>query len=138
MIKVLISTDPRYPVNRKVLRKAVLEVFEKEKIVDIDAEVSVSVVGRRKMKALTDKYLKDSRNHEVLSFPIEDPSTRSVRSGQEHGFAGAPDEVLRLGDVVLCWPEVLLCAAKDDVMVDAEVLKLTAHGVEHLLGKHHE
>lgn len=128
MVKVLISTDPRYPVNRKVLRRAVVEVFEKEKIADIDAEISVSVVGRRKMKVLTDKYLKDGRNHEVLSFPIEEAK----------GFVSSPDDVLRLGDVVLCWPEVLLCAARDDVMVDAEVLKLTAHGIEHLLGKHHE
>lgn len=128
MIKVLISTDPRYPVNRKVLRKAVLGVFEREKIADIPAEVSVSVVGRRKMKALTDKYLKDGRNHEVLSFPIEEAA----------GFSKAPDEVLRLGDVVLSWPEVLLCAARDNVMVDEEVSMLVAHGVEHLLGKHHE
>lgn len=127
MIKVLISTDPRYPVNRKVLRRAVAEVFEREKIADVSAEVSVSVVGRRKMKVLTDKYLKDGRNHEVLSFPIEEAP----------GFAASPDDVLRLGDVVLCWPEVLLCAARDDVLVDEEVLMLVAHGVEHLFGKHH-
>lgn len=123
MIKVLISTDPRYPVNRKVLKKSVLEVFEKEKISDIDAEVSVAVVGRRKMKTLTDKYLKDGKNHDVLSFPIE-----------ERG----PDEVLRLGDVVLSWPDVLLAAARDNVTCDEEVEKLVAHGVEHLLGKQHE
>ncbi len=128
MVKVLISTDPRYPVNRKVLRRAVLGVFEKEKILDIQAEVSVSVVGKRKMKALTSKYLKDGRDHEVLSFPIEEVA----------GFINAPDDVLRLGDVVLCWPEVLLCAARDNIMVDEEVALLTAHGVEHLLGKHHE
>ncbi|MEX2028439.1 MAG: rRNA maturation RNase YbeY [Candidatus Curtissbacteria bacterium] len=128
MLRVLLSTDPRYPVNRKVLRRAVLEVFEREKIADVAAEVSVSVVGRRKMKALTAKYLKDGRDHEVLSFPIE----------EAQGFAGSPDGVLRLGDVVLCWPEVLICAARDNVTCDEEVSKLTAHGVEHLLGKHHE
>lgn len=100
-----------------------MAVMESENIVSMDAEVSVSVVGRRKMKALTDKYLKDGKEHEVISFPLE-------------GGVG-PDEVLRLGDVVLCWPEVLLCAARDNSMVDAEVEKLTAHGVEHLLGKHH-
>ncbi|MBI2599118.1 rRNA maturation RNase YbeY [Candidatus Curtissbacteria bacterium] len=123
MIKVLVSTDPRYPVNRKVLRRAVLGVFEKEKINDISAEVSVAVVGRRKMKDLTSKYLGDGKVHEVLSFPIE---------------GKGPDEVLRLGDVVLSWPEVLLAAARDNVMVDEEVEKLVVHGVEHLLGRHHE
>lgn len=123
MIKVLVSTDPRYPVNRKVLRRAVLGVFEKEKISDISAEVSVAVVGRRKMKDLTSKYLGDGKVHEVLSFPIE---------------GKGPDEVLRLGDVVLSWPEVLLAAARDNVMVDEEVEKLVVHGVEHLLGRHHE
>ncbi len=105
-----------------------LGVFEKERIADIDGEVSVSVVGRRKMKDLTSKYLGDGKTHEVLSFPFENAQGK---------FSKSPDDVIRFGDVVLSWPEVLLCAAHDDVMVDEEVGKLVAHGVEHLLGKHH-
>lgn len=112
-----------------------LGVFEKERLADIDGEVSVSVVGRRKMKDLTSKYLGDGKTHEVLSFPFENAQDRQSLSSNK--FSTPPDDVIRFGDVVLSWPEVLLCAARDDVMVDEEVSKLVAHGVEHLLGKHH-
>ena len=132
MVKVLIHTDTRYPVNRKVIRAAVADVFVKNKIASSDAEVSVAVVGERKMKDLSGKYLSDGKNHEILTFALEDAS--DVRGG----FVNPPDEVLRLGDVVLCWPQVLALAAKDDVLVDDEVYFLISHGVEHLLGKHHE
>ena len=131
MIKILIHTDTRYPVNRKIIRKAVFDVFAKNKITG-DAEVSVAVVGERKMKDLSGKYLSDSKNHEVLTFALEDITNA------KGGFINPPDEILRLGDVVLCWPQVLSLAAKDDVLVDDEVYFLASHGAEHLLGKHHE
>lgn len=133
MVKTLIFSDTRYPVNRKIVRKAVSDTFLKYKIESIQAEVSVAVVGKRKMKCLTDKFMKDGREHEVLSFPLEE-----VTASSGSGFAGPPDEVLRLGDVVLCWPQVLEAASQDDIMVDEEVYKLTCHGIEHLLGQHHE
>jgi len=131
MINVLIATDTRYPVNRKVIRRAVDDVFKKHKIGGIESEISVAVVGARKMKDLSIKYLKDSDRHDVLTFALEEVS-------QEAAFVNPPDDVLRLGDVVLCWPQVLEAAAKEDIMVDDEVYFLTSHGVEHLLGEHHE
>lgn len=133
MATILIRTDTRYPVNRKVIRKAVSDTLLKHRSSDISAEVSVSVVGERKMLQLSKTYLKDDEKHEVLSFSFED-----VASGADRGFISPPDGILRLGDVVLCWPQVLLAAARDGVMVDDEVYFLTCHSVEHLLGKHHE
>jgi len=95
----------------------------------------VTVVGRRKMKDITDKFLGDARMHEILSFPLEEIS--QTTSG-EHGFINAPDGVLRLGDVMLCYPEVILAAARDDILVDERVYNLCVHGVDHLLGEHHD
>ena len=132
MVKVLIHTDTRYPVNRKIIRKAVMDTFSKNKIKQMDAEISVAVVGERKMKDLGERYLDDGKKHEVLSFALEDIA--DVKGG----FVNLPDEILRLGDVILCWPQVLSMAAEEDILVDDEVYFLTAHGVEHLLGKHHE
>lgn len=131
MINVLIHTDTRYPVNRKIIRKAVWDIILINKVKS-NTEVSIAVVGERKMKALSNKYLKDNQKHEILSFALEDPAYA------RDGFINSPDEILRLGDVVLCWPQVLDLAAKDDVLVDEEIYRLTCHGVEHLLGKHHE
>lgn len=136
MLTVLISTDTRYPVNRKMVRKAVGDVLAKYRMKKSDAEVSVAIVGARKMKDLTEKYLGDGRDHEVLSFPQEDLFAQG--SDSERGFINPPDGVLRLGDVILSWPQVIEIAARDGVLVDYEVANLVAHGVEHLLGKHHE
>lgn len=136
MIQVLIQSDSRYPVNRKVVRRGVLDTLLKHKVPSQDIEVSVSVVGERKMNELTEKYMKDGKKHEVLSFPFEDMSSGGRMGSQ--AFVNPPDDILRLGDIILCWPQVLLAAARDGVMVDDEVYLLTAHSTEHLLGKHHE
>jgi len=133
MITVDIASDTRYPIDRKTVRRAIVDALRKNKSDVGDVEVSVAVVGRRKMKVLTDNYLKDGKTHEILSFPFED-----VNSGSGEGFVNHPDGVLRLGDIILCWPEVVLAASRDEMMVDDEVYFLTTHGVDHLLGKHHE
>lgn len=139
MQRILISGDSRYPVNRKVVRQAISDTLSKNKISKDDVEVSVIVVGRRKMKELSQKFLKDNEVHEVLSFPLEDIAYENAEMpSARQGFVNFPDGVLRLGDIILSWPEVVSQASVDNVMVDYEVYKLTAHSCEHLLGKHHE
>ena len=133
MQRVLISGDTRYPLNRKVVRQAVEDTLTRNKISSDEIEVSVTVIGKRKMRALSSQYMKDGLDHEVLSFPLEEITQDSGK-----GFVNAPDDILRLGDVVLSWPQVVALAGTEDIMVDDEVYKLVAHSVEHLLGKHHE
>ena len=133
MVNVLIHTDTRYPVNRKVIRAAIGETFKKLKVEDAGFEISVAVVGQRKMKLLTNSYLQDDDQHQILTFALEE-----VDQASAGGFVNFPDGVLRLGDIILCWPQVLEEASRDDMMVDEEVYELVSHGVEHLLGKHHE
>lgn len=139
MVNILIQTDTRYPVNRKIIRKAIADVFVSQKIADIDTEISMSVVGARKMRFLTREFLSEDRPHEVLAFGLQD-TTSSVKEtgGQAIGFVDVPDGILHLGDVILCWPEVLRSASARDVFVDDELYRLVVHGAEHLLGKHHE
>ncbi|MBI4037815.1 rRNA maturation RNase YbeY [Candidatus Curtissbacteria bacterium] len=132
MVKVEISTDTRYPVNRKVIRKAVLDVIFQNRLTAADVEISVSVIGARKMKNLLKDYLDDGDSHSVLAFALEDVGD----SGG--GFVNAPSQPLVLGDIVICWPELLREAAEEDVMVDARLAFLVSHATEHLLGEHHE
>jgi len=148
MIKVLIKTDTRYPVNRKIVRVAVEDTFKKYKIENADFEVSVAVVGARKMKQLTDKYLNDGGKHQILTFALEEEakslrilntSSEEIRGGlRSHGFINPSGEILRLGDIVLCWPQTILEASEDEMMVDDKVYELICHGTEHLLGKDHD
>lgn len=133
MQRVLISGDTRYPVNRKIVRQAVEDTLSKNKIGSSGIEVSVVVIGKRKMKTLSEQFMKDGLEHEVLSFSLEE-----ITQDTGKGFVNAPDGILRLGDIVLAWPQVVALAGLEDIMVDDEVYKLVAHSVEHLLGKHHE
>ena len=90
-------------------------------------------MGSRKMKDLSLKFLHEARTHEVLAFAQEE-----ILEANGRGFVNPPDNILRLGDIVLCWPEVLESASRQDSMVDDELYFLTGHATEHLLGKHHE
>lgn len=129
MLNVLITSDSRYPVDRKVIKKAVADVVIREGIESLNAEVSVLVCGSRKMNDLTKKYLGDGLEHEVLTFPLEENQKVSVDNS---------DELMRLGDVIISWPKVLEMAAAENIFVDEKLAFLVRHGVEHLLGKHHE
>lgn len=132
MVKVEITTDSRYPVNRKVIRQAVANVISQFRFSAADVEVSVSVIGARKMKNLLSDYLDDGESHSVLSFALEDAGDGGG------GFINAPSQPLALGDIVICWPELLREAAGEDEMVDTHLAFLVSHATEHLLGKHHD
>ena len=116
MIRVLISSDSRYPISRSKIAAAVESVL-KEKGVTSVAEVSVLICGARKSRALAKKYLKDDRPHNVLSFPSGD--------------------VVALGDIAICYPLAQGEANRDNVLVDTKINELVTHGMLHLLGEHH-
>ena len=54
MAKVYIKADGKYPVDRKRIRAKVLSVLAEKRITG-EAQVSVMVVGDRKMKFLNDR-----------------------------------------------------------------------------------
>ena len=125
-IKVLIFVESRYKVNRKRINSFVLSLL-KEQGVKGPAEVSIAIVGDRKMRALHKKYKREDKTTNVLSFSLADGEASMM-----------PSNTLRLGDVVVSYPQVIKEAAKEEVMVDDKVEELVNHGVMHLLGIHHE
>jgi len=129
MIKVSVSKQSNYPVTVTPIKKKLVNFFIKNGIVS-DAEVSVAIVGEKKMMEIGRKYLKDGKLHNVLSF------TQSPESGA--GFTLPPDGIIHLGDIIICFPEALREAKNDDVLIDEKVYALIEHGANHLLGIHHE
>ena len=89
-------------------------------------EVSVAIVGNRKIRSLNKKYRDIDKTTNVLSF--------SQIDGE--GPPRPPDK-LYLGDVVISYPVVILEAALEKMLVDDKVAELVEHGVKHLLGEHH-
>lgn len=125
-INVLIYVESRYKVNRKKIKSAVYLVCE-ENDVKSKIEVSIAIVGDRKMKLLNKKYRDKEGTTNILSFPLAE--------GQQSKL---PSDVVRLGDIVISYPMVIKEAARDEMLVDERIEELVRHGMLHLLGLHHE
>ncbi len=130
MITVLFQTESHYPANRKKIIAAITEVLESK--IKGSVEVSVTVVGDRKMRQLNKLYRQIDATTDVLSFPQNDPSQKAIAP-----FVESPDGVLRLGDIVLSFPQVVAEAAEENKLVDDMMVFLALHGLDHLLGIHH-
>jgi metalloprotein, YbeY/UPF0054 family len=129
MIKIYVSKQSNYPVSSPKIKDAVKKLLEKEGIVS-DADVSVSVVGEKKMIGLAKKYLHEINVvHNVLSFPFTESNTE---------FIEPPDNIIHLGEIVLCYPKIVEESKKESKLIDDKVIELAEHGTMHLLGKHHE
>lgn len=118
-IKVLINASTRYPVNRKKIRdcvnKALGEFADAKEI-----EVSILFCGDRLMTKLNEVYLKRKGTTDVLSFPLKETKY--------------PDNVLRLGDIIISYPQARKQASERNHLVDEEIDKLVNHGILSLLG----
>lgn len=133
MIATLLFCESRYPVNRRAIKKTVEAVLG-ERGVSGNVEVSVSIVGDRKMRILNKKYREKDTSTDVLSFSqLEGKPADKVDIPM-----GLPDKVLRLGDVIVSYPMARKNAAKKEVLVEEEIHFLIRHGLHHLLGIHHE
>jgi probable rRNA maturation factor len=131
MIRVLITRQSRYPSDTKTIKESVRKVLSGRGAQDCD--ISIALVGERKMKELSRDFLKEKDGvHEVLSFPASGSSKDGV------DFETAEDSRLQLGDIVICYPEARKIAIKKNRMMDDVLIELAEHGTLHLLGIHHD
>ena len=137
MINIIISSDPRYIINRAAIRSAVLDVLTKHNIYS-KVEVGVNIVGDRKMHELNRRYRGIDLTTDILSFALEDPSPTSLQHIPRIGFVASPDQWLRLGDIIISYPQALDDASIEGISLDEEIRVLVEHGVNHLLGNHHQ
>ncbi len=119
MIKVFINCSSRYPVDRKRIRNLINNVLGDHNYIR-DIEVSVLFTGDRRMTKLNSSYLKRNGTTNVISFPLGDTKF--------------PDEILRLGDIVISYPQARTQASESNITVDEEIDRLVKHGVLSLLG----
>ncbi len=128
MVKVFVTKQSNFPVKSAEIKKRLAAFFAKNGIVS-DAEVSVAIVGEARMLTVGKKYLKDGKLHNVLSF------TPTEVKGK---FIYPPDGVMRLGEIVVCYPLAVKEAGEENVLIATRVYELIEHGALHLLGIHHE
>ncbi len=136
MINIIVSSDSRYNVNKISLKMAVVDVLQRHRIGG-KIELGINIVGDRKMHELNRKYRGIDSTTDILSFALEDPNPTSPQHISRIGFVASPDKWLRLGDIVISYPQALEDASMDGISVDEEIRTLVEHGVNHLLGIHH-
>lgn len=116
---VLISSESRYPISRPAIKKTVQAYLEKLGIED--AEVSIAIVGSRKIRELNQKWRQLDEPTTVLTFALETPR-------DEKG-------ILRIGDIIISYPEARLIAQQDNLLMNQAIDKLLIHGLNNLLGE---
>ena len=91
------------------------------------------------MTELNKNYRQKAETTDVLAFPqAETIPERFIKEPKKvAGFVKPPDKVLRLGDVVISYPQALAQAAAVSVTIEEELAILVEHGINHLLGIHH-
>jgi probable rRNA maturation factor len=158
---VEVVNGTRTAIDEELVARLVARVLEEEAVQG--AEVDVTFVGERRMRAINREYRDKDEVTDVLSFPLEEwedeevdesvDGSGSARQAQavvaaslapdlgevaEAAAAGDDGPPLMLGDVVVCTRRALRQAAEDELPPSLEVAVLLAHGILHLLGYDHE
>jgi len=119
MISVLISSESRYPISRPKIKKTI-EEYLKNISVD-DAEVSVAIIGSRKILQLNKKFRNLNEPTTVLTFGLEEP--RDLNN------------ILHIGDIVISYPDAREIAQDYNCTMDEAIDKLIVHGMNNLTGR---
>lgn len=125
-VSVPIFIESRYKVDRKKIKKTVEQVI-KDNGITTPVEVSIAIIGDRKMRSLNKQYRNLDKTTNVLSFSQTEGEGMVVNSDK-----------LILGDVIISYPVVIEEASRENKLVDDKICYWVAHGLQHLLGKHHE
>src|SRR3989344_5843488 len=108
MIRVNVVKQLNYPVNAVKIKKSLAAFFVRRGIVSA-AEVSVAIVGEKRMLEIGKKYLKDGKVHNVLSFTPDEAREE---------FVYPPDGRLHLGEIVICYQKVVAEAKKEGKLIE--------------------
>lgn len=125
-LSVLLFVESRYRLNRKRIRKTVADTLKINAVAG-DIEVSIAIVGDRKMRDLSKKFKGEDKTRNILSFPLSEGEPTVM-----------PADKLRLGDIVISFPVAVKEAGEENMLVEDRINMLVEHGLLHLLGIHHE
>lgn len=138
MINIVVNADPKFPVNKLGIQATVLDVLKHHRIGG-NLEIGVNVVGDKTMHEINKKFRGQDATTNILSFPLEDvPAASSLQHIPKVGFVKSPDKIIRLGDIMISYPQIIKDAALEGVSVEEELRFLVEHGTRHLLGIHHD
>ncbi len=115
MLRIDVSADPRYKIDRRFIRKFLKDGWEKRSLPT--GTVSVAFVGSRKARELAKKYLHDDQPHPVITVP--------------HGTKGAtfPGVDNTVGEIIICFSQVVIFAAEQDKEINTVISQFLDHAM---------
>jgi probable rRNA maturation factor len=136
MINIIVNSDSKFSINKFAVQSAVMDVLREHKIRG-NLEIGITIVGDAKMHEINKTYRGIDTTTNVLSFPYEQPKKLpKLMHINKMGFVPSPDKVVRLGDIVVSYPEAQKDAVAEGIPVEEEIHMLVEHGTKHLLGIH--
>jgi probable rRNA maturation factor len=123
---VLVSVDKQFEARVQAGRLQAISEGVLAAEAQPPAELSVLVTDDETVRRLNREYAGDDASTDVLAF--------SLREGE--AFV-SPDEVQRLGEVIISYPTARRQAEEAGLPVEEEVAHLLVHGILHLLGYDH-
>ena len=105
------------PIDEKFFKKLAHNVLKGEGKKNF--ELSIALVGQKRIRRLNKQYLGRDYSTDVLSFP-------------------GSKEINFLGEIVICSQEVKKNAERFNLVFKKELARVLIHGILHLLGYEHE
>jgi len=124
--------------------KKITETVLKEVDLKDEVEISLAIVGDGRIRKLNKMYRGKNRVTDVLSFenksviPYLAKAFPRLKKNKDIKFIDPPDNIKRLGEIILCYPQAKKQAKKLNHSLEKELTILLIHGMLHLLGYDHE
>lgn len=130
-----VSNLTKVKVPKSFFEKAIFETF-KILGLDGDIEVSLAIVGKKKMRELNKKHRGKDKATDVLSFSFVSPKLL-VKAGF-YEDEREKEDFLNMGEVVICLSYAKRQAKEEGKSLQEELALLASHGAIHLFGIDHE
>mgnify|MGYP001617434318 CR=1 FL=1 len=113
--------------------KTMMEFLKKK-----NSEVSVHLVGDKKIKKINKKYRGINKVTDVLAFAMQDQaSLRYARQGISSNLGQEKIKNNDLGDIFISIPQIKRQAKEQKILYKEELVRILAHGILHLNGFDH-
>jgi rRNA maturation RNase YbeY len=114
MINIVCSS--RYKINRSLIKEKTADILRKSGYQN-EPILNLVFIGKNKMREIANKYKKEDEALPVLTFAYDEETN-------EDDF---------LGEIFLCYPQIVLLAAERDKKVDRMIMMMIEHGINNLL-----
>ncbi len=115
---ITIACPSRYKINKAAITRAASRFFDAQAQNGAGIDVTIAFVGKKKMREVSNTYKHEDVALPVLAFPYMETTE---------------DGHLFWGEVVMCYPQVVLLAAERNKRVDAMIDTLLEHALTNLL-----